>query len=95
MDKLSEITNLVCSLKGLEPGQLITKSRDMMIVYPRQLIYYFAVGYTKLKPEEIAARVGGKDRSTVIYGFNRIRELNKFDLDVKYDVKAIKGVLKL
>ena len=95
MDKLAEITHLICSRKGVTPGQLITKSRDMMIVYPRQLIHYFAMCYVNMKPEEIGARVGKKDRTTVIYSFNKIRELNKCNVNVQSDVNAIRDLLKL
>lgn len=93
--ELQKIINAVCLYKGLTEEQLNQKTRKFKISYPRQLIYYFSVLYTKEHKADIAFKVGNLDRNTVLHGFQTIREQKDTNRDVYKDVENLKILFQL
>lgn len=58
---------------GLTLQDLKTKKRNKNIVLPRQIAMYLSRELTELSLPEIGAYFGGKDHTTVLHSFNKIK----------------------
>ncbi|MFA5724721.1 MAG: chromosomal replication initiator protein DnaA [Candidatus Omnitrophota bacterium] len=59
---------------GIALGELKTKRRNKTIVLPRQIAMYLSRELTDLSLPEIGQFFGGKDHTTVLHSFNKIKE---------------------
>ncbi len=74
---LDKIIDLVCNSYGLEPGQLISRSRRKTCVHARDTIYYLARKHTDVSLQDIGGRFN-RNHTTVIKGIATIeRELQR------------------
>ncbi|MDD5729952.1 MAG: chromosomal replication initiator protein DnaA [Candidatus Omnitrophica bacterium] len=73
---------------------LKTKRRNKNIVLPRQVAMYLSRELTDLSLPEIGSFFGGKDHTTVLHSYNKIKqEIEKND-DLKYKVNRIIKVIQ-
>lgn len=68
------ITDMVAKEFNLKVSDLKAKKRTASIVYPRQIAMYLARELTDFSLPEIGRFFGGKDHTTVIYGYDKIKE---------------------
>ncbi|MDD2752867.1 MAG: chromosomal replication initiator protein DnaA [Candidatus Omnitrophica bacterium] len=59
---------------GVSLGELKTKRRNKTVVLPRQVAMYLSRELTDLSLPEIGQFFGGKDHTTVLHSFNKIKE---------------------
>ncbi|MDD2927231.1 MAG: chromosomal replication initiator protein DnaA [Candidatus Omnitrophica bacterium] len=59
---------------GIALGELKTKRRNKTVVLPRQIAMYLSRELTDLSLPEIGQFFGGKDHTTVLHSFNKIKE---------------------
>ncbi|MFH0935880.1 MAG: chromosomal replication initiator protein DnaA [Candidatus Omnitrophota bacterium] len=79
---------------GLSLQELKTKRRNKTIVLPRQIAMYLSRTMTDLSLPEIGEFFGGKDHTTVLYSYNKIKkELNNNEL-LKERVERVIQVIK-
>jgi len=79
---------------GVTLSDLKTKRRNKNIVLPRQIAMYLSRELTDLSLPEIGNVFGGKDHTTVLYAFNKIKvDLEKNDL-LKNKVEKVISVIK-
>ena len=57
---------------GLPPAALLTARRDRHVSDARHIAMYLLHDILRLTPNEIGQLLGGRDRTTVLYGINRI-----------------------
>ena len=62
---------------ALSLHELKTKRRNKNIVLPRQVAMYLSRELTDLSLPEIGDFFGGKDHTTVLHSYNKIKELVK------------------
>ncbi len=75
--ELDKIIELVCNSYGLEPHQLISRSRRKNCVHARDTIYYLARKHTEVSLQDIGGRFN-RNHTTVIKGIATIeRELQR------------------
>ncbi|MBL7151028.1 MAG: chromosomal replication initiator protein DnaA [Candidatus Omnitrophica bacterium] len=79
---------------GLSLQELKTKRRNKTIVLPRQIAMYLSRSLTDLSFPEIGELFGGKDHTTVLHSYNKIKgELNKNE-PLKERVERVIQVVK-
>lgn len=79
---------------GVSLVDLRTRRRNKNIVLPRQIAMYLTRELTDLSLPEIGGSFGGKDHTTVLYSYNKIKdEVNKDD-GLKERLERITQVIK-
>ncbi len=74
---------------------LCGKQRDREIAWPRQVAMLMMREETKANLMQIAAELGGRDHSTVIYGANRVNEAIKNDERVRKELAILREELRI
>lgn len=88
------ITDLVASEFNLKVFDLKAKKRTATIVYPRQIAMYLARELTDFSLPEIGRFFGGKDHTTVIYGYDKIKDKLQTDDKLRLLVNRLTRQLK-
>ncbi len=68
------IIEIVADHFGITPEDILSKKRSSNIVEPRQIIMYLCRQMTTTPLSEIGKILGGRDHSTVIHGYEKIKE---------------------
>jgi len=79
---------------GLTLQDLKSKRRNKTIVLPRQVAMYLSRELTDFSLPEIGEFFGGKDHTTVLHSYNKIKELCSNNIDFKNKVDRIIQVIK-
>ena len=83
------IIRIVSEHFGISVNALISKKKNQEIVYPRQLCMYLCRKLTDVALTIIGKKLGNRDHTTVIYGYEKIqREIEEND-KVKNDVDIL------
>ncbi len=85
----NKIIESVCSYYKIPEDELIGKSKQKNIALPRQIAMYLCKTLTNLNFVMIAKAMGDRDRTTVMYGVDKIMEMIKVDPILKADIDAI------
>ena len=84
------IIKIVADHFGVTEKELISKKKSQDIVYPRQLAMYLCRTLTDVALSLIGKKLGGRDHTTVIHGYEKIqREVDTND-KVRSDVEILK-----
>ncbi|MBU1727565.1 MAG: chromosomal replication initiator protein DnaA [Candidatus Omnitrophica bacterium] len=75
-------------------AELKTKRRTKTVVLPRQVAMYLSRELTDLSLPEIGQYFGGKDHTTVLHSYNKIKELLNKDLLLKEKVDRVIQIIK-
>ncbi|MDD5691578.1 MAG: chromosomal replication initiator protein DnaA [Candidatus Omnitrophica bacterium] len=73
---------------------LKTKRRNKQVVLPRQIAMYLSRELTDLSLPEIGEAFGGKDHTTVLHSYNKIKENVLHDPDLKERLEKVIQVIK-
>ncbi|MFH1198553.1 MAG: chromosomal replication initiator protein DnaA [Candidatus Omnitrophota bacterium] len=79
---------------GISLQELKTKKRNKNIVLPRQVAMYLSRELTELSLPEIGGFFGGKDHTTVLHSYNKIKEQYNQNQELKNKVDRIIQVIK-
>ncbi len=85
----NRIIESVCSYYKIPEDELLGKSKQKNIALPRQIAMYLCKTLTNLNFVMIAKAMGDRDRTTVMYGVDKIMEMVKSDPILKADIDAI------
>jgi len=84
------IIKIVSEHFGLTVNTLISKKKNQEIVYPRQLCMYLCRTLTDVALTLIGKKLGNRDHTTIIYGYEKIqREIDENE-KVRNDVEILK-----
>jgi len=84
------IMKIVSEHFGLTVNTLISKKKNQEIVYPRQLCMYLCRTLTDVALTLIGKKLGNRDHTTIIYGYEKIqREIDENE-KVRNDVEILK-----
>ncbi len=86
----AEVVEVVATYFKLETRLLRGKQRDREIVLPRQIAMYLMREETTASLLEIGRELGGRDHSTVLHGWEKIRGDVESDDSLRRDVLAIR-----
>lgn len=84
-----KIIESICSYYNISEDELLGKSKQKNVALPRQIAMYLCKTLTNLNFVMIAKALGNRDRTTVMYGVDKIMESIKTDSSLKADVDAI------
>jgi len=79
---------------GVALGDLKTRRRNKTIVLPRQVAMYLSRELTDLSLPEIGQFFGGKDHTTVLHSYNKIKEGVKNNPSLNEKVERIIHIIK-
>ncbi|MCX5694326.1 MAG: chromosomal replication initiator protein DnaA [Candidatus Omnitrophica bacterium] len=79
---------------GISLQDLKTKRRNKQIVFPRQIAMYLSRELTELSLPEIGELFGGKDHTTVLHAYKKIKEEMGNNLELKNRVEKVIQVVK-
>lgn len=88
------IQKCVAAQFGVSLGDLKTKRRNKNIVLPRQVAMYLSRELTQLSLPEIGEFFGGKDHTTILYSYNKIKRVLEKDVAVKNKIRQIIKTIK-
>lgn len=86
---LNTIINSTCRQFNVTRDELRSKSRQRGIVYPRHVIHYMLVKYTKMKVTAIAKSVSNMHHASVYHAAKIVPDLSMFDKDFSRKVEEI------
>lgn len=69
---VDQVQKLACDLFAINPRHLKARSRARAVSHPRMLVLYLARRYTSATYQEIGAKIGGLNHSTVIAAERKI-----------------------
>jgi chromosomal replication initiator protein len=75
-------------------GDLKTKRRNKTVVLPRQVAMYLSRELTELSLPEIGECFGGKDHTTVLHSYNKIKEGIDRDSLLKEKLERVIHIIK-
>ncbi|MBP7216154.1 MAG: hypothetical protein KBA46_02595 [Candidatus Omnitrophica bacterium] len=78
---------------GISLADLKTKRRNKTIVLPRQVAMFLSRELTDLSLPEIGAYFGGKDHTTVLHSYNKIKEDLHTNEDLKNRVERVTAII--
>lgn len=84
-----KIITSVASYYNVAEDEILGKSKQKNIAFPRQIAMYLCKTLTNMNFVMIAKALGNRDRTTVMYGVDKIMETIKTDAILKADVDAI------
>jgi len=79
---------------GISIHDLKTRRRNKQVVLPRQMAMYLSRELTDLSFPEIGNSFGGKDHTTVLHSYNKIKEAVKTNGELKDKAERIIQILK-
>jgi chromosomal replication initiator protein len=79
---------------GISLQDLKTKRRNKQVVFPRQIAMYLSRELTELSLPEIGELFGGKDHTTVLHSYKKIKEDLNNNPDLKERVEKVIQVIK-
>jgi chromosomal replication initiator protein len=91
--KLSDITKTVCKHYDIKKDELLGKKRNKEIVFPRQVLIFLLREELDLPYKSIGRELGGRDHTTIIHDYNKIKGLLMENNDLEGEIKNIKDKL--
>lgn len=90
---VDQVVSAVCHHYKVSEEALSSSSRSRTISYPRQVAMYLARTETDASLPQIGARLGNRDHTTILYGYEKISKEIERDADVRRDTLEIKAFL--
>ena len=92
-DKLTvdHVFEAVCKYYNVTNDDLVGSSRKKTIAYPRQMAMYLARTETNASLPQIGEKLGNRDHTTVLYGYEKIATLIDADSNIRRDCMEIKS----
>lgn len=90
---IDQIIIAVVNHYKIEKSDLSGSSRKRKFAYPRQMAMYLSRTETDASLPEIGEKLGNRDHTTVLYGYEKIASMLDTDPDVRRDSLTIKSTL--
>ncbi len=89
----SEIIRAVCNHFNLKKEDLAGRKRTREIVIPRQILIYLLREEVEMPYKQIGAELGGRDHTTIMHDYGRMKELVVSNEGIDGEITAIKNKL--
>ncbi len=90
---IEEIIKVVASKFNIKISDIKSEKKNKNLVLPRQITMYLSRKLTSESFPDIGSKIGGKDHSTVIYAFNKIKKNIEADPKVRKLVEEVEEYL--
>jgi chromosomal replication initiator protein len=84
------IVQLICKYYKISKADIYSQRRSHHIAFPRQVAMYLMRNELVMPLEAIGNHLGGRDHSTVIYGYRRIEQQIKTDEEAQGEVHYLR-----
>jgi chromosomal replication initiator protein len=88
--KAGDVIRTISKYYNLKKEDLLGKRRNKEIVVPRQILIFLLREEMDLPYTSIAREIGGKDHTTVIHNYNKIKNLLLENNEMEMEISAIK-----
>ena len=92
---VEKIIRIVAEQFGLNERDILGRKRTQALAFPRQLAMYLSRKLTDLSLNDIGAKFGGKDHTTVLHAFNKIEESIGTDSELRNLANKLTRVIKM
>jgi chromosomal replication initiator protein len=90
---VDQVVSAVCKFYKVSEEALSSSSRSRTISYPRQIAMYLARTETDASLPQIGTRLGNRDHTTILYGYEKIAKEVERDGSIRRDTMEIKATL--
>jgi chromosomal replication initiator protein len=90
---VDDVVVAVAKFYHLDPEQLRGRDRSKEVAYARQIAMYLAREETEASLPAIGAALGGRDHTTIMYGYDKIATQIEGDEQMRREVLTVKGML--
>lgn len=90
---VDDVVVAVAKFYHLDAEQLRGRDRSKEVAYARQIAMYLAREETEASLPQIGAALGGRDHTTVMYGYEKIASQIEGDEQMRREVLTIKGMM--
>jgi chromosomal replication initiator protein len=90
---VDDVVAAVAKFYHLDLEQLRGRDRSKEVAYARQIAMYLAREETEASLPQIGAALGGRDHTTVMYGYEKISSQIEGDEQMRREVLTVKGML--
>lgn len=91
---VSDVVDKVARYFDIEPASIYEKTRRKEVVKPRQLIMYILREDFHVSYPAIGQKLGGRDHTTVIHSYEKVKREIKESTDLEEEVAQIRALLK-
>ena len=88
---VDDVVVAVAKFYHLEPEQLRGRDRSKEVAYARQIAMYLAREETEASLPAIGTALGGRDHTTIMYGYDKIATQIEGDEQMRREVLTVKG----
>ena len=88
------IVDIICRYFDLDRDELLSKSREKRVAYPRQLGMYLMRELAHRSLVEIGDFLGGRDHSTVHHGWRKMERAMTVDPETKRDIASLREMVE-
>jgi chromosomal replication initiator protein len=90
---IKEVIKTVAEFYGITENEIYEKNRKKAVVKPRQIVMYLLREDFDVSYPTIGEKLGGKDHTTVIHSYEKIREDIKTDSSLIRELSQIRSML--
>lgn len=91
--KVSEIIRIISKHYSIKKEELLGRRRNKEIVFPRQILAFLLREEMDLPYKSIGRELGGRDHTTIIHDYNKIKGLVINDSNLEREISEIKDRL--
>jgi len=88
-----EVVKIVANFYNIEEDAIYEKSRKKDIIKPRQVIMYLLREYLDISFPSIGQKIGGRDHTTAIHSYEKIKEDLKTDPELIQEIDQLRQLL--
>ena len=90
---IPEIVKIICDYYNISDSFVYNKTRRKDVVKPRQIIMYILREVFDISYPIIGDRLGGRDHTTVIHSYEKIKTGIKNDPELNKEIEEIKNLI--
>ncbi len=90
---VEQVIDAVCSYYNVTQEAMASANRSRTIAYPRQMAMYLSRTETDASLPQIGTKLGNRDHTTVLYGYEKIAKKVEQDPNIRRDSLEIKAAL--
>lgn len=90
---IDKVINVVCNYYNVTLEALCSSSRSRTIAFPRQIAMYLARTETDESLPQIGVKLGNRDHTTILYGYDKIAGLIETDPQLRRNILELKAAI--
>ncbi len=87
------IINIVVEHYNVTLEEICSKNRSMKVAHVRHMCMYLCRKITNTSYEEIGSKLGKRDRTTVMHGYNKIEEAMENDISLQNEIDILMKII--